>query len=189
MPRLLLAALASGCAFVGATAAPAAVLDVFGDTTGSPTYHRPVQISGGVPTSLDSRDFHYQAFTFQVSQTGQYRGRVTSLNPSGWDNVLGLYNASFDPLEPLLNAITYVDDTIGLDAQFDTMLIEGQTYVAVVTGFREYSAGTFRLQFDGIGSVVPNPGVPEPATWAMMIGGLGLVGGVARRRSGHRVTA
>ena len=29
----------------------------------------------------------------------------------------------------------------------------------------------------------PAPGVPEPAVWAMMIGGFGLVGGAMRRRS------
>lgn len=34
----------------------------------------------------------------------------------------------------------------------------------------------------------PAPGaVPEPASWAMMIGGLGLVGGAMRRRRGMRV--
>ncbi|MBY0520051.1 MAG: PEPxxWA-CTERM sorting domain-containing protein, partial [Sphingomonas sp.] len=27
------------------------------------------------------------------------------------------------------------------------------------------------------------PAVPEPATWAMMIGGFGIVGGAMRRRS------
>jgi hypothetical protein len=26
------------------------------------------------------------------------------------------------------------------------------------------------------------PGVPEPATWALMIGGFGLAGGMLRRR-------
>jgi hypothetical protein len=35
----------------------------------------------------------------------------------------------------------------------------------------------------GSASGVPGiPGVPEPATWAMMIGGFGLIGAVARRR-------
>lgn len=32
-------------------------------------------------------------------------------------------------------------------------------------------------------AAAPPPAVPEPATWAMMIGGLGLVGAVMRRRS------
>ena len=35
----------------------------------------------------------------------------------------------------------------------------------------------------------PTPGVPEPATWAMLIAGFGLVGGMARRRGTPRATA
>jgi len=34
--------------------------------------------------------------------------------------------------------------------------------------------------------VVTSPGVPEPASWAMMVGGFGLIGGAMRRR---RITA
>lgn len=34
-----------------------------------------------------------------------------------------------------------------------------------------------------LNSDTPPPGVPEPAAWAMMIAGLGLVGGALRRRS------
>jgi hypothetical protein len=30
---------------------------------------------------------------------------------------------------------------------------------------------------------VANPGIPEPATWAMMIFGFGAVGGAVRRRT------
>ena len=38
-------------------------------------------------------------------------------------------------------------------------------------------------------TLLPVGGVPEPATWAMMIGGFGLVGAAARRRTAHRVLA
>lgn len=34
----------------------------------------------------------------------------------------------------------------------------------------------------GIGDVVPQAGVPEPASWALMIGGFGLAGAAMRRR-------
>jgi hypothetical protein len=44
-----------------------------------------------------------------------------------------------------------------------------------------YQVGTVR---------VPTAGVPEPATWAMMLGGFGLLGAASRRRSrAVRVTA
>jgi hypothetical protein len=32
------------------------------------------------------------------------------------------------------------------------------------------------------GSILSSGAVPEPATWAMMIGGMGMVGGAMRRR-------
>lgn len=43
--------------------------------------------------------------------------------------------------------------------------------------------GGVRFSFRGVDLVAPPPGVPEPATWTMMIVGVGLVGGTARRRS------
>ena len=38
--------------------------------------------------------------------------------------------------------------------------------------------------FDNItfGSDTPTPGIPEPASWAMLIAGFGLTGAIARRR-------
>ena len=41
----------------------------------------------------------------------------------------------------------------------------------------------------GIGDVVPQAGVPEPASWALMIGGFDLAGGVMRRRRANVVFA
>ncbi len=50
-----------------------------------------------------------------------------------------------------------------------------------------------QIVFDDItfGSDVPGPGggVPEPATWAMLIMGFGLVGSAARRRRVARAAA
>ena len=39
------------------------------------------------------------------------------------------------------------------------------------------------VYLDGFGAVPPPPGVPEPASWAMMIAGFGMVGGTMRRRA------
>lgn len=58
--------------------------------------------------------------------------------------------------------------------------------------FRDNS-GAFRVcvgeSFDACDRLIEGPGpVPEPATWAMMIAGFGLVGGAMRRRTKVRVT-
>ncbi len=45
------------------------------------------------------------------------------------------------------------------------------------------------LTTDGAGPGNPNPGVPEPATWAMLIAGFGMVGATMRRRRRHEVRA
>lgn len=46
------------------------------------------------------------------------------------------------------------------------------------------------VKFDNISvtgeALAPTPGVPEPTTWAMMIGGFGLVGASLRRREARR---
>ena len=46
-----------------------------------------------------------------------------------------------------------------------------------------HGRGTFfRVNIDGVDSASPVSPVPEPATYAMLLAGLGLMAGVARRR-------
>ena len=80
--------------------------------------------------------------------------------------------------------------TAGNNAGFDTLF--GNQFG---NQFNEYFAGRIdrALFFDGVATYaeaigsVPG-GVPEPATWAMMIGGFGVVGGAVRRRPTAKVS-
>ena len=45
------------------------------------------------------------------------------------------------------------------------------------------AGGSLKLLYSATSQSQVIAAVPEPATWAMMIAGFGLVGGIARRRS------
>lgn len=78
----------------------------------------------------------------------------------------------------------------GIKAQ--DILLEAPLNVRYVKAFL---TGTNRqVDFQNIGftavvSEQPVPGIPEPATWAMLIAGFGLVGSAARRRRGTELAA
>ena len=55
--------------------------------------------------------------------------------------------------------------------------------LADITGFTASSNDNLGVTYDDLRFTAD---VPEPATWAMMIGGLGLIGGAARRRAALR---
>jgi hypothetical protein len=67
-------------------------------------------------------------------------------------------------------------------------LVEGETSTSYIfrTNARNFKVGTFGVidgsTLSGL-TFAPTGAVPEPATWAMMLGGFGLLGAAARRSS------
>lgn len=169
-----------------ATPAAAAIFVLNGNTTGAPTYNRP--LAGNPPTGLSGvgTAVAYRTLTFTVDITGTY-SVVQASNTAAYDPFLGLYSGTFNPNAPLTNALVYNDDLGGSLTQsgFSRALTAGTSYTAVMTGFDNLDFGAFTLTIDGQGVVTPSAAgaVPEPATWAMMMLGFGLMGGALRRRA------
>ncbi|NJC09317.1 PEPxxWA-CTERM sorting domain-containing protein [Polymorphobacter fuscus] len=182
MKSLYFVALAS-VALLGSPAFAAGPnLTVEGDTIVAPTFHRPQENGSDAPVMLDDfgMDVAYQATEFTVLASGAYM--ITML--SEFDNYLGLYAGSFDPSSPLANAQIYNDDLVGRNSGFTTELTLGTSYFVVASGYSDWDKGAYTLSFFGPGEIVlaSAGAVPEPAAWAMMIAGFGLVGGTMRQR-------
>ena len=175
-----LAATVAAPAFAGTT--------VFtGDTTAGPTYNRP--LSGRPPTGLSAvgTAVRYVVTPFTVSVSGNYN----FLNSSVHDSFLGVHRNLFNPANGLLNALAYDDDAgPGSDSQITALgLLAGVSYFAVSSGFANTDFGRFTLTVDGPGNIIgPRAGVPEPATWAMLIFGFAGIGAALRRRRSGAAT-
>jgi len=81
-------------------------------------------------------------------------------------------------------------DNMGNLFTFDEAITRGKNLFAF-QGIDGQSIASFSASFDGTGvrdlrqislTDILNSSVPEPASWAMMIGGFGMIGGVLRRR-------
>ena len=176
-------------------AAPAAAVTaptstiINGDTTGAPTWNR--TLSGTPPTSLSSlaTAVPYDVTGFTVTTSGIYDFRATA----SYDNYLHLYQNAFNPLSQLSGVLVANDDfpDIGVSG-FSASLLSGTSYFAVASAFDNSDFGAYRLEITGPGSLsLINPGstVPEPASWAMLISGFGLIGATMRRRRSKTVSA
>lgn len=180
--RHLLRALALAAALAVPAAHAGTFVDGTGDTTGSPTFNRPVVSL--TELSAAGTDVPFDSFAFSVDAAGAYTFRSFArpvLRPA-WDNFLVLYQGAFDPADALAGAVAANDDLDGVLGRsgFDVTLATNTVYVLVTTGFENFDAGEYITVIRGPGDVT-SP-VPEPETLALLLAGLGVVGWSAQRR-------
>ena len=181
--KLMMTAVLAATAAISAPVSAATVATNGNLTANDPIFNSPN--SGNPPTTTASGSFAYDVFGFTVNTAGVYD---IAANSNAFDTYLGLYRGSFDPQSPLTNALQYDDDSgPGFNSLISRSLSTGTQYFAVVTSFAPEARGAYSLTFTGPGTATIGTGaVPEPATWAMMILGMGAVGFAmrsAKRRS------
>jgi hypothetical protein len=107
---------------------------------------------------VDGSTFFQMAFTdFQAGETFSWLLDVDPSDPNASPTIFG---------NQLIGATVWVDFSNGL---------RGTGLIEAVPGNDD--AGQLFIR-----TFTPSPGVPEPAAWAMMLGGFGLIGTAMRRR-------
>ncbi|AVH66471.1 PEP-CTERM sorting domain-containing protein [Nostoc sp. 'Peltigera membranacea cyanobiont' N6] len=134
-------------------------------TIGQPTWTRPfVANEVNIPTlpSGIGTVASYSTFEFKVDTKGLYNFLSIATNPTEWDNYLFLYTDSFNPNNPLLNAVIGNDDfpKRGRSGFNNVSLTTDKNYFLVTTGYFDASQGVFENTISGSGKVVKT--VPEP---------------------------
>lgn len=175
------AAIGLGLTLAAACNASAATIGFSGDTTGAPTYNRPLSVLGAL--SSVGTAVHYQVHGFTVSANGTYSIATTSANWQNSDTFLTLYSGTFDPLHALTNAIVADDDNgPGALSLFSRALTTSTQYFLVVTGFENSMfgayTGTIGTEGNGI-ATINQANVPLPSSFALL--GLGVLALFARR--------
>jgi len=164
-------------AFSAALPALADVITYDGSLPVGPTFHRPFRNGDSPPFGTAEGDFYYNVQDFAVSVDGVYTMQGIDYE---FDQYMILYQGSFDPVNPLVNALVANDDDgFGALSLISHSLDAGTQYYLVTTTFQELTTVLqFRNEIDGPGTItLGDPqGVPEPSTMSLLALGLVALG-------------
>ncbi len=151
------------------------LVTITGDTTGSPTFNRPLEDLSGL--SAIGTDVAYDSYGFTVDASGTYSFISSAL----FDNFTFLYSPELNTALPLLNAPAGDDDLLPgfTTSGFVFDLIAGVDYFLVTTGFGNSDFGSYSNTIGGPGNILPiapePPAVSQPASLALILLGFALI--------------
>ena len=162
-----------------------------GNSTGAPTFNRPDDNLDDSPPrylSVFATAVPYQAQSFFVDTSKSYDFLGNAPN---FDQFFVLYENTFNPNDPLTNALRANDDFNGLDSGFSSVpLLANTQYFLVTTGYRNDSFGDYTNSIttsDGdsapgtitLGTTTPAAAVPFELSPGLGSIGLAVCGAIA----------
>ncbi|QHL91997.1 PEPxxWA-CTERM sorting domain-containing protein [Sphingomonas changnyeongensis] len=105
----------------------------------------------------------------------------TGIVNAPWNSTLSLHTNSALMTALVSNAVSVKNSPGTPDARTFSYNQTGNIWILGADHMNTDGVDGFKLK-----SITFSPAVPEPATWAMMIGGFGAVGMAARRRANRR---
>jgi hypothetical protein len=142
---------------------------------------------GGFESVFDTAGTFDDTWTFELSEEGSLSGGIVSANVSALQGIT-FSSVTFEG-QPLQFWSTGTNQFFDLSETF----LEAGTYSLLVSG----TVGTNGGRYSGEFAFAPldmgeNPGgvpaVPEPISWAMMVGGFGFIGSAMRAQRRQKVS-
>ncbi len=145
-----------------------------GDNTGGPTYNRATAMNqGGIcANSAAGTAVQYVQHAFVAPITGDYI--FSTCGGASYDTFLALYQAPFNPAGLCAgnNLVEASDDVCGAQSTVTANLIQGTSYVLVISGFTNTEAGPYTIT-----STTPAAPLPSVEWYTASTGGTAIATG------------